>query len=320
MRIVFMGTSNFSATILRALASKHEILAVYTKPDSFRRGGKIQIQSPVAKLAEELSLPCEMPDSLKDAEVFSGLKSLNPECICVAAYGLILPKEVLELPKYGCINVHASLLPQWRGAAPMQRAILSGQKTTGVSVMRMEEGLDTGPYCLEREIEIGNIKLDELESELASLGSKALLESLELLKNGDAKFESQDESKASYAEKIGKQELYLKPEDKTAFAFAKFRASNSANPCRCKLAGKEIRITDLSETSNEAADKIKNLFNIDEPTGQLIFFQKRLYMGFSDGWLEAKELVPAGKNAMLASAFASGIQGIKKEAAQWEAV
>ncbi|MCF0103840.1 MAG: methionyl-tRNA formyltransferase [Eggerthellaceae bacterium] len=320
MRIIFMGTSEFSARILETLVSQHEILAVYTKADSYRRGGKLKISSPVSKLSESLGLEIENPDSLKNAQVLKQLHKLDPECICVAAYGHLLPKQVLELPKFGCLNVHASLLPQWRGAAPIQRSILSGQKTTGVSIMRMEEGLDTGPYANQRELEIGDLHFVELETKLAELGANSLLKSLEELCAGILNFEAQDEAKATYANKIGKQELCISPEDTSLHAFTKFRASNSANPCRCKLVGKEVSITGLSEISDDLANEIEHNFSIADAQGKLVLFQKRLFIGFYDTWLELLEFVPSGKKVISASTFASGIQGIKKNPLQWEAV
>lgn len=148
MRVVFMGTPRFAAEILDELAEFHEIAAVYTRPDAVRGRGKALVPSPVKEVAERRGFPVRTPRTLRDAAVLSELAAFAPDAICVAAYGAILPKEVLDLPPFGCLNVHGSLLPRWRGAAPIERAILAGDEEIGVCIMAMEEGLDTGDYCV----------------------------------------------------------------------------------------------------------------------------------------------------------------------------
>lgn len=169
MRVVFMGTPRFAAEILDELAEFHEIAAVYTRPDAVRGRGKALVPSPVKEVAERRGLPVRTPRTLRDAAVLSELAAFAPDVICVAAYGAILPKEVLDLPPFGCLNVHGSLLPRWRGAAPIERAILAGDEEIGVCIMAMEEGLDTGDYCVCRSLPAGSRTAAELTEELAAL-------------------------------------------------------------------------------------------------------------------------------------------------------
>src|SRR5438067_1601704 len=176
-----MGTPEFAATILDALiAAGHRIAAVYTQPPRpAGRGYKLQ-PSPVQALAEKHDLPVRCPTSLRDAEAQQEFAALGADAAVVAAYGLILPKPILEAPRLGCLNAHASLLPRWRGAAPIQRAILAGDRETGVTIMQMEEGLDTGPMLLQQAVPIGpSITAGKLTEQLAALGAGLMLEALD---------------------------------------------------------------------------------------------------------------------------------------------
>ncbi len=165
MRVVFMGTPAFAATILDDLAEQHDVAAVYTRPDAVRGRGKRLEPSPVKAAAERRGLRVLTPRTLRDEAAQRELASFAPDVICVAAYGAILPKEVLDIPRFGCLNVHASLLPRWRGAAPIERAILAGDEEAGVCIMRMEEGLDTGAYCVCRTARIDGKTAPELTDE-----------------------------------------------------------------------------------------------------------------------------------------------------------
>ena len=188
MRVVFMGTPRFAAEILDELAEFHEIAAVYTRPDAVRGRGKALVPSPVKEVAERRGLPVRTPRTLRDAAVLSELAAFAPDVICVAAYGAILPKEVLDLPPFGCLNVHGSLLPRWRGAAPIERAILAGDEEIGVCIMAMEEGLDTGDYCVCRSLPAGSRTAAELTEELAALGASALLTALAQAEGGNLRW------------------------------------------------------------------------------------------------------------------------------------
>ncbi|HET9810722.1 MAG TPA: methionyl-tRNA formyltransferase [Sphingomicrobium sp.] len=176
MRIIFMGSPDFAVPSLDALVGAgHEILCVYTQPPRPAGRGKAEQKTAVHERADELGLEIRCPKSLRNDEEQARFAALDADLAVVAAYGLILPRPVLEAPKAGCINVHASLLPRWRGAAPIQRAILAGDEITGVTIMRMEEGLDTGPMFLKRETAVDRKTANELTDELARLGAEALL-------------------------------------------------------------------------------------------------------------------------------------------------
>lgn len=188
MRIIFMGTPDFAKESLEAIYGKHEILAVVTNPDKPKGRGMKLCASPVKEFALEKNLKIYQPLKVrKNPEFIEELKSLNPDVICVVAYGKILPKELLEIPKLGCINVHGSLLPKYRGAAPIQWAVLNGDKTTGITTMYMDEGMDTGDMILKQEIEIGEDETTgELWDRLAKVGGELLVETLEQIEQGTA--------------------------------------------------------------------------------------------------------------------------------------
>lgn len=210
MKIVFMGTPDFAVPCLKALAENgHEIPAVFTQPDRPKGRGYKMIPTPVKKCAEEYGIPVFQPLSLRkgeDAEMsMKALREISPELIIVVAYGQILPKEILELPKYGCINIHASLLPEYRGAAPIQRCILDGKTKTGVTSMMMEEGLDTGDMLIKKELEIGrNETASELHDRLSEIGAEVLLETVKAIENGNLSPVKQDDSLSTYAKMITK--------------------------------------------------------------------------------------------------------------------
>ncbi|MGN1480459.1 methionyl-tRNA formyltransferase [Porcipelethomonas sp.] len=210
MKIVFMGTPDFSVPCLKALAdSGFEIPAVFTQPDKPKGRGYKMIPPPVKKCAEEYNIPVFQPLSLRkgeDAEKsLDTLKKISPDLIVVVAYGQILPKEILELPKLGCINIHASLLPEYRGAAPIQRCILDGAEKTGVTSMMMEEGLDTGDMLIKKEISIGeNETASELTERLSKLGAEVLMETIKAAEKGELSPVKQDDALSSYAKMITK--------------------------------------------------------------------------------------------------------------------
>lgn len=179
MRIIFMGTPDFATPALRALhAADHEVVAVYTQPPRRAGRGKKIMPSPIHLAADELGIEVHHPASLKEAEAQNAFAALSADVAIVAAYGLILPQAVLDAPRYGCINIHASLLPRWRGAAPVQRAILAGDDETGVTIMQMEAGLDTGPMLATTSTPIARKNAGELTDELAQMGAKLMVEVL----------------------------------------------------------------------------------------------------------------------------------------------
>ncbi|MEC7729180.1 MAG: methionyl-tRNA formyltransferase [Pseudomonadota bacterium] len=211
MRLVFAGTPDFAATALKALiAAGHTIVGVYSQPDRpAGRGRKLQ-PSPVKQVALDHEIPVFQPETLKTAEAQKQLADLKPDVMIVAAYGLILPKAVLDIPTHGCLNIHASLLPRWRGAAPIQRAIAAGDAETGITIMQMDEGLDTGAMLLKSLTAIDTSDTGgSLHDRLAELGGKAIIEALELLKKGELTGEPQNDDLACYASKLSKTEGHI---------------------------------------------------------------------------------------------------------------
>lgn len=211
MKIVFMGTPDFAVPCLRVLAeSEHEIAAVFTQPDKPKGRGYKMIPTPVKAAAEEYNIPVYQPLSLRkgeDAEKsMEILHNIAPDLIVVTAYGQILPKEILELPKHGCINIHASLLPKYRGAAPINWVLLNGEKETGVTSMQMSEGLDTGDMLIKKSTKIGeNETYSELYSRLATMGGEVLSDTIKAIESGNLNPEKQDDSLSSYSPMIKKE-------------------------------------------------------------------------------------------------------------------
>lgn len=208
MKTVFMGTPDFAVTVLNGiLKTEHEVGLVVTQPDKAKnRGKKVQF-TPVKELAVQHEITVLQPERVRGNEEFlRQLKEYAPDIIVVVAYGQILPKEILELPKYGCVNVHASLLPHLRGAAPIQRSIIEGDEETGVTIMQMAEGLDTGDMLLKDSIKIGSMNYSELHDALADMGAELIVKVLDMAQKGELKPEPQDDSLASYAKMIFKQD------------------------------------------------------------------------------------------------------------------
>lgn len=208
LRIVFAGTPDFAAASLAALLqTEHQILAVYTQPDRPAGRGRKLSASPVKQLALEHELPVRQPVSLRDAEAQQALAELQPDLMIVVAYGLLLPQAVLDIPRLGCINVHASLLPRWRGAAPIHRALLAGDAETGITIMQMEAGLDTGPMLSRARCPIGDEDTSgALHDRLAALGARTLIDTLGPLSRGELSPQVQDDALATYAHKLEKRE------------------------------------------------------------------------------------------------------------------
>ncbi|MFZ2314879.1 MAG: methionyl-tRNA formyltransferase [Gammaproteobacteria bacterium] len=211
LRIVFAGTPAFAAVALEALLqSQHEILAVYTQPDKPSGRGLKLTPSAVKTLALSHQLPIYQPTTLKDPAVQAELKALNADVMVVAAYGMLLPEAVLNIPRHGCINIHPSLLPRWRGAAPLQRTIFAGDKITGVTIMQMDKGLDTGPMLLQSHYELADDETSQtLHDKMAKVGAVNLIETLNLLAQNKLMPQIQDDTLATYATKITKEEAVI---------------------------------------------------------------------------------------------------------------
>ncbi len=210
MKIVFMGTPDFSVAALAALAKEHMISLVVTQPDRARGRGKKVIPSPVKKMAAELNIPVFQPNRLRDPDAIARVVDEGADVIVVVAFGQILPKEVLHAPKYGCINIHASLLPKYRGAAPIHRAIQAGESESGVTIMQMDEGLDTGDMLSVETIEITEtMTTGQLHDALSELGAKMIVETLNKIEDKTIQGLPQDDHFATYANKIAKSEAEI---------------------------------------------------------------------------------------------------------------
>ena len=207
-----MGTPNFSVPILKSLYQNgYPVTTVYTQPPKQSMRGQNFNKSPVHKMAENLCINLRTPSSLKDnKKEYNFLKILKPEIVIVVAYGQLIPKDYLNLSKYGFINIHASLLPKWRGAAPIQRAIMNLDEVTGISIMKIVEKLDAGPTMLKKEIKLSNeMNAEDVSNQLSKIGSETISNCLDLIEIGKAKFVEQDHSKATYAKKINKEEAKI---------------------------------------------------------------------------------------------------------------
>ncbi|MCV0218778.1 methionyl-tRNA formyltransferase [Stenotrophomonas sp. Ps181] len=244
MRIVFAGTPEFAVSSLRAAARHHEVVAVHTQPDRPAGRGRGLAPSPVKLEAVARGIPVYQPESLKDEAAQQQLRELQPDLMVVVAYGLILPKAVLAIPTHGCWNVHASLLPRWRGAAPIQRAIQAGDTKTGVCLMQMEAGLDTGPVLLHQELPIAATDTGgQLHDKLAELGAQVLSDGLGLLRAGIKPIaRPQPEQGVTYAHKLDKAEARLDWAQGADVLARTVRAFNPWPIAEATLAGERVRI------------------------------------------------------------------------------
>jgi len=244
LRIVFAGTPEFSVPCLDAAAARGEVVAVYTQPDRPAGRGRALAESPVKQRAKQLGIDVFQPATLRDAEAQAQLRALRPDLMVVVAYGLILPQAVLDIPTHGCWNVHASLLPRWRGAAPIQRAIEAGDAETGVDLMRMEKGLDTGPLMLRLTTPISDADTGgTLHDRLSALGAEVLGDGLKLLRAGMVPVATaQPAEGATYAHKLDKAEAKLDWALPATVLARKVRAFHPWPVAECELAGERLRV------------------------------------------------------------------------------
>jgi methionyl-tRNA formyltransferase len=271
MRIAFMGTPDFAVPTLDALiAAGHEVVAAYTRPPRPAGRGKAPRPSPVQQRAEAAGIAVRTPLSLKDKEVQRAFAALGLDVAVVAAYGLILPEAVLAAPRHGCLNVHASLLPRWRGAAPVQRAILAGDAVTGVSIMQMERGLDTGPVLAARETPIERKNAGELTAELAAMGAESMRGVLENI--AATPRIPQAPSGITYATKVEKAETHLDFRQQAAEVERRIRAFNPAPGAFYNYAGNRIKIhsAELSEAGGEPGTVLDERLTIACAEGAIV--------------------------------------------------
>lgn len=297
MNIIFAGTPEFSAPALEALiASEHTVQAVYTQPDRpAGRGRKIQV-SAIKQCALDNNLNIEQPINFKSDEAINTLKSYKPDLMIVVAYGLILPTAILEAPRYGCINIHASLLPRWRGAAPIQRAILSGDSETGITMMQMDKGLDTGDILSKTSCKIEAADTAQsLHDKLAQQGGAALMQLLPLIENGQLTSASQNSEFTTYAEKLTKQEALIDWNQPASELLNAIRAFNPWPVSFTTLQNKTMRVWQ-ADTSTE---------NCTGVPGSVQIIDKKMIISCKDSCLEVTELQLAGKRRMATKDYLS---------------
>lgn len=264
MKIIFAGTPQFAASSLAALLKEHQVVSVLTQPDRPAGRGMLLKASPVKQLALQNGLPVLQPTTLKAEEIQRSLASLTADVMVVAAYGLILPKAVLQLPRHGCLNIHASLLPRWRGAAPIQRAILAGDTETGITIMQMDEGLDTGDMLLRRTCPIDeNETAETLHGKLAEIGAGSILEALRLLQDNKLTPVRQNNEEATYAPKLLKSEAQIDWRDDARQIERSVRAYNPFPVCHAHLNGMVIKIWQAKLCQDKQGDPGK-VISIDK--------------------------------------------------------
>lgn len=301
MRLVFAGTPDFSVPALDAIVEAgHEVVAVYTQPDRPAGRGRKLKPSPVKARALELGLPVEQPERF-DADAVERLRELAPDAMVVVAYGLILPQAALDVPVHGCLNIHASLLPRWRGAAPIQRAIVAGDEETGVGIMQMEAGLDTGPVLLERRIPINPEDTGaSLHDRLADLGASAIVDALAGVDAGSIFPEPQADEGVTYARKLDKAEAEIDWTRSATEIERRVRAFNPWPVAFTRLGEKAYRIR-RAEVHDAAPAAAPGQVIAVSPDG--------IDVACGSGVLRLLDIQPPGKRSMTAAEFFNGHAG-----------
>ena len=303
-RIVYAGTPDFATPALTALVEAgYDVVAVYAQPDRPAGRGRRLVHGPVKTTALELGLKVLQPESFKDDSTIAELASMRADLMVVAAYGLILPQAVLDLPAHGCMNIHASLLPRWRGAAPIQRAIEAGDDRSGITIMQMQAGLDTGDMLYKKPVDItSNMTAAELHDLLAEAGAGALLEVMGKLHSGTLSPEVQDERKVTYAHKLSKVEAALDWGTSAVELHRKVCAFNAWPVAQTTLNGEVLRVWQsevLAQPINYAADKIDSQA---EP-GTIVGLEDGIDVCTIDGVLRLLSVQAPGKKAVAAREY-----------------
>ncbi|MBQ7821347.1 MAG: methionyl-tRNA formyltransferase [Clostridia bacterium] len=307
MRILFMGTPDFAASVLDRISEYPDdtIVGVLTQPDKPRGRGYELAQSAVKKLALEKNIPVYQPETLRDNAFLPELNALDPELIIVAAYGKILPLYVLDYPKYGCINVHGSLLPKYRGAAPIQRSIIDGETVTGITIMKMAKGLDTGDMMLKRTVEITeNDNFETLHDKMALCARDAVSEAIKLIREGKDVYEAQDDSLATYAEKITKDDCFIDFDTDAKSVHNRIRGLSPIPLAYSYLDSKMIKFTSSVIVSTDGENAPESIGKITAAVGDLITVACR------KGSIGITGVLPEGKKRMSAADFIRGQQDL----------
>ena len=302
--IVFMGSPEFALPTLRVLADHYPIAGVVTQPDRPKGRGQSLTSPPVKELALELDLPVIQPRRLREPDAMEQLQVWQPDLIVVTAFGQILKPDVLDLPRFGCINVHASLLPRWRGAAPIQTAILNGDAQTGVTIMRMDPGVDTGPTLSKRTVPIlANDTAISLSVRLADLGAELLVETMPTYLEGELVPQPQDESLATYAPMLKKEDGLLDFTQPAAYLARRVRAFNPWPGAFTLWHGQILKICRARPIS------IHHSLITNPTPGMPLIHQSLPAFVTGDGLLVLDEVQPAGKKPMPGKVFLSGARG-----------
>lgn len=315
MKVIFMGTPDFAVPVLRGLAEskEHEVTAVITQPDKARgRSGKL-VFTPVKELAVECGIPVYTPERVKAPEFVNRLREIPCDVIVVVAFGQILSKEILTMPKYGCINVHASLLPRWRGSAPMQWAILSGDKKTGLTTMQMDEGIDTGDMLLRREVDIEPEDTGEsLHDKLAALGSGLLLETLEQLQRGKLVPQPQKDEDSTYAKMLTKELGRIDWNMDAARIERYIRGLNSWPGAYTRFREKTLKLWKAQVVSKDSLQEVT--MPVGTCPGMIIAADKESFtVSTGKEYLRILELQLEGKKKMDTASFLRGVKIEKAE-------
>ncbi|GAP06073.1 methionyl-tRNA formyltransferase [Anaerolinea thermolimosa] len=296
LRIVFMGSPEFALPVLQRLAEVYQVVGVVTQPDRPAGRGKQLTPPPVKLLAQSLGIPVMQPEKLRQPEAFQQLLDWAPEVIVVAAFGQILRQNVLDLPPYGCINVHASLLPRWRGAAPIQAALLHGDEVTGVTIMKMNAGVDTGPILSQREVPIlPEDNAASLSSRLAEAGASLLMETLPRYLSGEIQPIPQDDSKATLAPMLKKEDGRLDLSQPVVSLVNRVRAFNPWPGAFIEWQGQPLKILRAHGVTDDHAVPGRHCVINGWPG-----------LGAVGGWLILDEVQPASKRPMSGKQFLSG--------------
>lgn len=299
MKIMFMGTPDFAEIILRKLyENKYDICAVVTQTDKPKGRGYSLQASPVKKFAAENQLAVYQPSTLKSEDFAELLIGINPDLIIVAAYGKILPRNVIDFPRYGCINVHGSLLPEYRGAAPIQRAVINGDRLTGVTIMRMDEGVDTGDMYLKGEVEIADTdNFETIHDKLAELGAVKLMETLELLKKNKISPVRQNDADATYAPKIEKEDCVIDFSNSADAVHNQVRGLSPFPLAFTELNDMKIKIIKTHVIHQRSDSIYGTVISLDEGT---------IKVACGENVLCIDKLLPEGKKRMTANDFING--------------
>lgn len=304
MRIVFAGTPEFSVGILNALLNAgHDVVGVYCQPDRPKGRGRVLTACPVKEKALERNLSVFQPENLKDKITQQTLSNLNADVMIVIAYGQILPREILQAPKYGCLNIHASLLPRWRGATPIQRAILAGDKTTGIGIMQMDEGLDTGNILLEKPCDITDFDTAQsLHDKLELLGSDGIVEALENIDNLSPTL--QNKEGVTYAKKLSKEEAWIDWQQSAVEINQQIRAFNPYPIAQTRVSSDKFDDKVLRILSADVVE-----YNGNHQSGEITKHDKKqCIVATGNGALSLKTVQLSGKKALDIKDFSNACQ------------